>query len=1289
MTSEAPPKPSKSPAPKHGGGSAVDPDEIAYCKIHPGLGIARVGNSPDEFFIGPESPGHMPHPAGGFKDGKGRVKRQAARFRIYAYNKAGEPIAELTASDADIQWSVQLANKKSSYDMFLGRYWDLQFPEVKKYADENNGGRPPLRNQEVTDPAQRQSLLEIHPEARSIQGCNQQGDKYQMTGTFGPLKYSVVTPENKESLAGSRSGFMNVPFVDPNERDLTRQFKQTAKKYGWQPGVMQEPVAESASVDVYLGELRTDPHGRLLVLGGRGESRSLIPDNPVGFLNGDFYFGSNDYWHDDTSDGVVSATVTLKSGRPVEVHEKSWVLVAPPKFAPHLEPLTTLWDVSEQVAAQKGERPPLKEVSFLHDVYPLLQRLNEYQWVNQFALQQHGSGMVFDPLSEGPGTANLFPKLHHKDDPSGSNRDLRLHVFKRMRKPLPVLHAEHPELGLKELLESQWANENSGMSKMPQMWGDGGDGLDPVGKSAASPTSETNPGGGVPGGTYVTWATLTPRQYEALRLWAEGHFVDDWPPGASPLDPPAAPLTRSLPVKAQPASLDRASLDPCIGAPFYPGIEITFISEDPKLWAEPGRLQWRTLEPGDVTRHMALPWQADFSECNHRWWPAARPDDIVTQEQYDQVVKYYDPAADGPLQGALAARVEWARGIPQDSPGLDNGMVAHWADFGFIVPRTVNGQTVYVEEDRDKYAGTSLRDAFYFLMNISSYSDFLPHARKMVDRFLAQAALNARDPSTATSQNMYNWTYFKYTPEAFDARMENIYDQYVLSNSQAAGGSGGFLAGSTYEQRKYNILQMAPFNQLDGTWIRGAAPPGTVDEVRNLLFHIYMDELGDAVDAHNHSNVYTDLLRSLNIYLPDISSAEYANDPRFLDSAFVEPVFLLAISTFTEEYIPEILGMTLYLEWSSVGLAGIVAEMESFGMDPSYYRLHVGIDNASAGHGALAKQAIQLYLDNVRKQGGDAAMQAAFERIWTGYVAFGTLGTLGQDIQSHFASKPSLRDQMVALIESKAQYARQNHGTKKLGSNFLNDWFDDPLGLLDELVASGFIVPGKPDRSPIFQLMSFTGPMFHVFTPQEQLLWHDYIVSLAPAPPLPAFDLEKAMLYVVDTLRQRQSGTQGHQARLTGLDPRKNEMVNMPIGWWFSEQFSSSQEENDYVFLAALRDPVNGWIVPGNDAASPLLTQLLSGNGAMAQDFRQAVPERVAGGSANPGPYTMKQVLAMWVNAGCPIRGAVHQAATAKAPAAVVAAATATATTAKEPPASKGPSAPRRPLRIYGMGVPH
>jgi hypothetical protein len=563
----------------------------------------------------------------------------------------------------------------------------------------------------------------------------------------------------------------------------------------------------------------------------------------------------------------------------------------------------------------------------------------------------------------------------------------------------------------------------------------------------------------------------------------------------------------------------------------------------------------------------------------------------------------------------------------------------------------------------------------------------LPHAKKMVDEYLVQARQNASDPETVSAQGMTGWNYFPYTPEAFNARMQNIYAQYVLQNSQAAAGPTGYLSAATYEQQAYRILQYAPFNQLDGTWIRQAAPPGPVDEVRNYLFRIYMDELGDAIDAHNHANVYTELLQSLNYYLPDIHSYEYSHDPRFLPDAFVEPVFLLAISYFTEEYLPEIMGMTLYLEWSSVGLAGIVETLESVGIDPAYYRLHVGIDNASAGHGALAKKAIELYLDNVRAQGGSVAMQQAFERIWTGYVAFATLGNLGQQIQEQLASPPSLSDRMVSMIQAKAEYARLNHGTKQLGPNLMNDWFDDPDGLLDELQAAGYIIPGKPEASPIFELMSFTGPMFHVFTDDEQQLWHDYIVSLAPPEKFPPFDVEKAMLWVVDTLRQRQAGSPGHHARLTGYDPTSKELVTMPIGWWFEDHWG---KDNDFVFLGALRNPVNGWITPGNAAASPMLTQLLSGNGDMAQAFRELVPESIAADAANPGPYTCKQVLAMWTDQGCPIHGVLEPSlaapkGTAKGRMKI------RETGTPQAPVVETPATPLfvRPKRIYGMGLPH
>ena len=36
-----------------------DQNVIVRYAIYPGIGIARVGNSPDEYFIGPEAPGEF------------------------------------------------------------------------------------------------------------------------------------------------------------------------------------------------------------------------------------------------------------------------------------------------------------------------------------------------------------------------------------------------------------------------------------------------------------------------------------------------------------------------------------------------------------------------------------------------------------------------------------------------------------------------------------------------------------------------------------------------------------------------------------------------------------------------------------------------------------------------------------------------------------------------------------------------------------------------------------------------------------------------------------------------------------------------------------------------------------------------------------------------------------------------------------------------------------------------------------------------------------------------------
>src|SRR3982074_832484 len=105
----------------------IDPNAIAALKVYPPIGVARVGNAQgaDEYVIGPEVisgapplPGTMPEqPARfveDFRNSSGEIKRQAARFRIYAHMKDGS-VQEVTAASAKIEWRVTIASLKAGW----------------------------------------------------------------------------------------------------------------------------------------------------------------------------------------------------------------------------------------------------------------------------------------------------------------------------------------------------------------------------------------------------------------------------------------------------------------------------------------------------------------------------------------------------------------------------------------------------------------------------------------------------------------------------------------------------------------------------------------------------------------------------------------------------------------------------------------------------------------------------------------------------------------------------------------------------------------------------------------------------------------------------------------------------------------------------------------------------------------------------------------------------------------------------------------------------------------------
>lgn len=106
-------------------------------KIFPGIGIARLGNSENGYFIGPEAPGVVP-PAP-YRDSTGKIKRQGSRFHIYEYemDEFGQEtlLREVTAdNDTVITWRVHLVNRKAAGPKFPPRPASIRNPGYDRHG---------------------------------------------------------------------------------------------------------------------------------------------------------------------------------------------------------------------------------------------------------------------------------------------------------------------------------------------------------------------------------------------------------------------------------------------------------------------------------------------------------------------------------------------------------------------------------------------------------------------------------------------------------------------------------------------------------------------------------------------------------------------------------------------------------------------------------------------------------------------------------------------------------------------------------------------------------------------------------------------------------------------------------------------------------------------------------------------------------------------------------------------------------------------------------------------------
>ncbi|WCM91325.1 LodA/GoxA family CTQ-dependent oxidase [Acidovorax sp. NCPPB 2350] len=574
-------------------GAAAD-TRVVRAAIHPAIGIARVGNSREAFYVGPQVVHPAPEQPGFYRDATGALKREAAQFRIYGYNAAGEVVRELTADTAEIAWEVHVANRKAAWYQ-----WQIamDIPEAATTV-------LPRRNAKVK--AGREAL---------------------------------AIDAGVQRIAGK-----NAPSVPC--------------------------TGEFTGVPVQLGELRTDAGGRLLFLPGFGISASPT-GSPIFIEGDDNSFINADGWYDDTCDGPVSASVRI-DGQAVPV-EPAWVVSAPPNYAPQVKAERTLYDLLQDLYVQAGWVPTPDTLSFTNDVYPILQRLSGLQWVNQGFATQFGHNGAFD--FEHPAFVERLATL----PPQGAydpNAELRRQVFNSFRPPQP---------------------QDGNQLPWPWLYGD----------------AMTVPAGQSPRQN----ASISQTQSDILARWVEGRFAADWgclPPPPSCID--------EVPLREQPATLDRAALEFCLADAFHPGCELTWPMRHLSLYSAPFRIRRRpagaaepdygpTLDqatalsthgplnaqgPGDLNRWMGLPWQADTAWCRAGYdthydpfapafWPARVPNQVLTDQDYAIVV---DPKQ--PIERRIAAfsnRTDWNKPLRGSTAEVMTTMVRIFGSMGLLEVR--------------------------------------------------------------------------------------------------------------------------------------------------------------------------------------------------------------------------------------------------------------------------------------------------------------------------------------------------------------------------------------------------------------------------------------------------------------------------------------------------------------------------------------------------------------------------------------------------------------------------
>jgi hypothetical protein len=674
-------------------------------RIYPSIGIARMGNGParkDQVIFSPEIPwDNLFDDDQEYRTKAGALKKQAQRFYIYECDSKGKPVRMISPAEYDIDWSVEVANKKPFW-------YDFNNSLDLSVMANNQNLSPTFFDKEIAPAV---GAKRRNPNVLDMGEQHKGGHDYRKELVNSPPKVSVSADHKRQVIKG---------------------------KFPYTPGKKLSLLADSLKAKVKQVNLGTAEYdqGTLIYYPADGISASLNPSD----LNTDFADNSN--WYDDICDGRITAKIKdKKTGKSYDLADSqsaAWVASAPPDYAPQIQPISTMYDLVCG-AANDTYNPELSLV------FPMMYRLYRMQWVNLGDFLAPSFRETMDKLAKEDNFKYIYDKGNTKKEQLKA-KTIRKKIFDLFRNPI-YNYDNEPIIPSKDM--TNITNRGNGKEKLKLPYYPG-DGIDYPGSPAqwfAIPPMLYKELENWKDGKFSTPSTFDFKDMDEMGAFYRKRMVDT-----------------AKNEKKRPLLMTRAVLETLYGGGFHPGVELTWPMRHNQIYAEnemiypwlsshkrykygffglrevrinsaskkeqekifyndfgfqmdadnikasmkKGADHWLwKITPGDLTKWMGIPWQSDAGSCQAvfvekqypipSWWAANLPVQVIPEDAYNKLL---DPKILVKTKHDIyAARLSWLHTTDTGfigyhaEGGYMNGlinMVYKWKDIGVVTGRPLD-----------------------------------------------------------------------------------------------------------------------------------------------------------------------------------------------------------------------------------------------------------------------------------------------------------------------------------------------------------------------------------------------------------------------------------------------------------------------------------------------------------------------------------------------------------------------------------------------------------------------